>query len=234
MGNIGLVKVSGALLLLGGAIFGVGFIIHDVGDVPWLRGVPDDPGQWLLDVDRKRSAVVAEAWFKLVPLLLFMGATLGIYQALRQAGPLLWIAVVASVTGVLLVIAQRLVVLGVAYELAPAYAEASEAVRPSLEVMATTLMRIGVLAEALADHLIAPIGTALFAVAILRTSVMPRWLGWLGLAVALLRWQGWLDPISDVFRGFSYVGFIALGVSVVAMGVIMLRLREPAADTAEP
>ena len=234
MEKVSLVKVSGALLLLGGAIFGVGFIIHDVGDVPWLRGVPDDPGQWLLDVDDKRSAVVAEAWFKLVPLLLSMGATMGIYQALRQAGPLLWIAVVASITGALFVIAQRLVVLSVASELAPAYAAASEAVRPSLEVMATTLMQIGTLSEALADHAIRPAATALFAVAILRTSVMPKWLGWLGLAVALLRFQGLFEPASDVFRFLGYPGFALAGVWILAIAVVMLRLREPVTETAEP
>ena len=62
---------------------------------------------------------------------------------------------------------------------------------------------------------------------------MPKWLGWLGLAVAILRWQGLLEPVSDVFR-VSYPGFIALGVSGLAVGVIRLRLREPVPDAAEP
>ena len=58
-------------------------------------------------------------------------------------------------------------------------------------------------------------------------------MAWLSLAVALLRWQGLLEPVSDAFRAFSYVGFMASGVWALAMGVIMLRVREPAADTAE-
>lgn len=194
--------------------------------------MPDDPGQWLLDVDSNRSAVVAEAWLKLVPMLLFMGATVGMYQLLRQAGPVLWIGVLASITASLFVIAQRLVVLSVAYELAPAYAVAGEAVRPSLEVMATTFMRVGVLTEFLADHLIEPTATAILGVAILRTSVVPRWMAWLALAVALMRWQGLLEPVSDAFRAFGYVGFMAAGMWALAMGVIMLRVRQPAADTA--
>jgi len=230
MGNMSLVRVGGVCVILGVVTYIVArVILHDVGDTPYLRGVPDDPGQWLLDVNHYRTAVVTEASFKILACVLFIGFALGFYQALRQAGPLLGIAVVASLASSLFVIAQLLVVLGIAYELAPAYAAATEAIRPALEVMATTLMQIGALAEHVSDHLLQPVGWALFALAILRTSVMPRWMGWLGMVVALLRSLGLLEPASDVFRVFSPFGFVASGVLTVAMGVALLRLREPAA-----
>ncbi|MFQ5934754.1 MAG: hypothetical protein ACE5KI_08950, partial [Dehalococcoidia bacterium] len=90
--NISLVKVGGVCVILAVVSQIVAMVIHQVGDVPWLRGVPDDPEQWLLDVNRKRIEVMTEAWFKLLAPVLLMGAALGFYQALRQAGPLLWIA----------------------------------------------------------------------------------------------------------------------------------------------
>ncbi|MCH8948457.1 MAG: hypothetical protein IH789_12685 [Acidobacteria bacterium] len=47
-------------------------------------------------------------------LLLIMAAALGFYQALRQAGPLLWIAVVAFLTGVIFVLVHEFIRLGMA------------------------------------------------------------------------------------------------------------------------
>lgn len=38
MGSIAIIRVGGVLIILGGVIFAVAFIVHDVGNVPWLRG----------------------------------------------------------------------------------------------------------------------------------------------------------------------------------------------------
>ena len=233
MGSMSLVRVGGVCAILAAVSFIVATVIHDMGNLPGYRWLPDDPGQWLLDVNRNRTGLVTEVWLKIVGVVVGMGFGLGLYQALRRAGPLLWIAVLAFVTTSLLIMAQLLVVLGVAYELAPAYAEASVAIRPALEVMATTLLQIGVLAEFVADHLIGPLRTALFGLAITLTSVLPRWLGWLSLVLALVRWLGLLEPVSDAFRVFSIIGFVGGGVLLLAIAVAMLRLREPVADTAE-
>lgn len=230
MWNMSFIRIGGAFVILGAISFIAGSIIHDTGNLPGYRWVPDDPGQWLLDVDRQSTAVATETWLKILGLLLATGF-LAIFHALRRAGPLLWIAAVAFIASSLLITAQLLVVLGLIYELAPAYAEASEATRPALEVTATTLLKTGILAEFVADHLFQPIGTALVGLAILRTSVVPRWMGWMALVLAFMRSMGLLEPASDVFRVFSPIGFTLSGVWILAMGVIMLRLREPAETT---
>ena len=77
-------------------------------------------------------------WFDVLFPVLTMAAVLGFYQALRQAGPVLWIAVVAFLTGIIFVLLHAFIRLGIAYELAPAIADASTAIRPALEVMAST------------------------------------------------------------------------------------------------
>ena len=132
-------------------------------------------------------------------------------------------------TGALLFIASNMTLIGMAYELVPGYAEANETTRPALAAMASTLGGTSRVAWTVGSVPFLSIGLALFALAILRTSVVPRWVGWLGLVAALLR--GWPQPLRDVSEVFSVVGFLGLLaflVWMVVMGVALLRLREPA------
>jgi hypothetical protein len=66
----------------------------------------------------------------------------------------------------------------------------------------------------------------LYAVAILTTRVLPRWIGWLGLAVGFL--GGWLAQLgwaSELISGISSLGFIGFFVFMLSMGIALLRRR---------
>jgi hypothetical protein len=66
----------------------------------------------------------------------------------------------------------------------------------------------------------------LYAVAILTTRALPRWIGWLGLLVgALAGWLGLLSPASSVISGISSIGFIGFFVFMLSMGIALLRRR---------
>jgi hypothetical protein len=66
----------------------------------------------------------------------------------------------------------------------------------------------------------------LYAVAILTTRALPRWIGWLGLLVgALAGWLGLLSPASSVISSISNIGFIGFFVFMVSMGIALLRRR---------
>jgi len=206
MGNISLVRVGAVCAILGVVSAIVARIIFGFGDI------------------------VTGHWFDVLGLLLFMAAVLGFYQALRQAGPLLLIAVVAFLTGILFVFAHEFIRLGIAYELAPGIADASAATRPALEVMANTLRQTSWLAAGVGYVLIFGIGVLLFSFAILQTSVVPKWIGWLGLiAVAVnLALVTLLSGVFDssirppwLLASGTYLGWL------VAMGVVLLRLKEP-------
>ena len=161
-----------------------------------------------------------------------MAAVLGFYQALHEAGAVLRIAVVAYFTGIILLLAHEFIRLGIAYELAPGIADASTVTRPALEVMANTLRQTSWLAAGVGYVLIFGIGVLLFSFAILRTSVVPKWIGWLGLInvavhVALVTL---LSGVVDTSIRPPWL--LATGTSlvwVVAMGVVLLRLKEPVA-----
>ena len=119
-------------------------------------------------------------------------------------------------------IASYLFEIGIASVLAPSYVVAGEATRPALAVMASTLHETAISMHELGHVLSFGIGYGLFSLAILRTSVAPKWLGWLGLFVALT--FGFVSVVSEIAE---ILGFLAAMVWTVAMGVILLRLREP-------
>ena len=67
----------------------------------------------------------------------------------------------------------------------------------------------------------------MFAVAILRTRALPRWIGWLGILVGVLAgWLGLLSPASGVIESISGIGFIGFFVFMLSMGVAILRRHD--------
>ena len=72
----------------------------------------------------------------------------------------------------------------------------------------------------------------LYALAILTTRMLPRWIGWLGLFVAAFAgWLGLLSPASDVISSISFHAFIGFFVFMVRIGVGLLLRRTPTTAT---
>ncbi len=94
-----------------------------------------------------------------------------------------------------------------------------------------TLGPTGWLAAGLGGVLIVGVGVLLFSFVILRTSVVPKWIGWLGLINVALH-AVLLTVLSGVFESVSPPWWLAVGAGlgwVLAMGVVLLRLKEPVA-----
>ncbi len=193
MGNMSLVRVGGAcavLMVVSGIVARIFFGFEDI---------------------------VTGHWFDALSCLLLIPAALGFYQALRQAGPLPLIAVVAILTGVIFLLFHEFIRLGIAYELAPDITDA--------------LSQTGWLAAGVGSALLFFIGVPLFSFVILRTSVMPKWIGWLGLINVAVH-AVLLTVLSGVFESIRPPWLLAAGASlgwVLAMGVVLLRLKEPVA-----
>ena len=192
MGNISLVRVGGVCAILGVVSAIVARIFFGLGDL--LTG----------------------HWFDVLALLLLLAAALGFYQALHEAGAVLWIAVVAFFTGVIFLLFHEFIRLGISYELVP-----------------NTLGQTGWLAAGVGSVLIVGVGVPLFSFVILRTSVVPKWIGWLGLIVVAAH-VALLMMLLDVFESIRppWLWPVAMGTYllwVVAMGVVLLRLKEPVA-----
>jgi hypothetical protein len=69
------------------------------------------------------------------------------------------------------------------------------------------------------------IDAPLYAVAILTTRALPRWIGSLGrlLVGALAEWLGLISRASSVIADISSIGFIGFFVFMLSMGIALLR-----------
>ncbi|MCH7886643.1 MAG: hypothetical protein IIA58_01605 [Candidatus Marinimicrobia bacterium] len=168
--------------------------------------------EWLKS--RGVDTLITGHWFDVLGVLLFMVAALGFYRALRQAGPLPLIAVVASLTGGIFLFFHEFIRLGIAYELAPGIMDA--------------LSQTGWLAAGVGSVLVFFIGVLLFSFAILRTSVVPKWIGWLGLIAVAAQVALATSVLFESIRTPWFLTRVFL-VWLVAMGVVLLRLKEPVA-----
>jgi hypothetical protein len=185
------------------------------------------PGrQWIADVDGASALFFGGAW--LIILMGFLGivALVGFYDALRHAGPVLVLAPILGAVGLTLVTISHLIPIAMAYELVPAYLDADPARQATLAVTADTFAATALVINSGGNFLGWGVVIPLYAVAILTTRVLPRWIGWLGLAVGFL--GGWLAQLgwaSELISGISSLGFIGFFVFMLSMGIALLRRR---------
>jgi hypothetical protein len=196
---------------------GVGVLIPETGR----------PGlEWIADVDAAGGVFFTGAW--LVILMGFLGivALVGFYDTLRVAGPVMILAPILGAIGLTLVTVSHLIPIALAYELVPAYVDADPAGQATLAVTADSFAATALVTNAAGNFLGWGVVIPLYAVAILTTHVLPRWIGWLGLIVGLLAgWLGLLSPASSVISGIANIGFIGFFVFMLSMGVALLGRR---------
>jgi hypothetical protein len=195
--------------------------------VPVLIPETGAPGrEWIAQVDAAGGLFPVGAW--LIILMGFLGivALVGFYDALRAAGPVMILAPILAAVGLTLVTVSHLIPIAMAYELVPAYTNADAAGQATLAATADTFAGTALVTNAAGNFLGWGVAVPLYAVAILTTRALPRWIGWLGLLVGLLAgWLGQLSPASDIIEGISSLGFIGFFVFMLSMGVALLRRR---------
>ena len=98
----------------------------------------------------------------------------------------------------------------------PQYLAAAEPARPAIEVVASTLNRIRLVAALVGNNLIVGVAVPIYAFASLSMQRVPKWIGWLGLAVGVLKWL----PL-DYWPSPAFIGFMGW---LAAMGIFWIRL----------
>ncbi len=220
--------MCGVCAILTGIVAAAGFII-----IIAATNVSEAEGaaEFLTAAHNNNRAVAGALWlFVLGPLLAVM-AVLGFYQAMREEGSLIRVAAVFFLLGIPLGLSRVFLDLGVVYELAPRYVEtaANSATSATLVVVADTMDTIGILADLVANVLLLGIGVLLFSVAIIRTSVVPKWIGWLGVLIAIVGgWLPLLGPAFSVIEIIGLIGFFLFMAWMISMGVSLLRLEQSA------
>lgn len=235
MRNLSLATVGAVCALVTVAGFVVGIVLSIVGGVQVLIPETGTEGlEWIADVQDAGALFSVSAWFVVFAGLFGMVALVGFYDALREAGPVMIIAPIAGVVGLTLVTISHVIPVAMAHELAPAYSEANEATQASLGVTFDTLASLSGLTNYFGNALGWGVAVPLYAIAILKTSALPRWIGWLGLVVAFFAGLlGLLAPASDVVEGLTVIGFVGFFVFLASMGIaILLRQKRSATELA--
>ena len=234
MKNASLATVGAVCAILTTATFVVGIALMAGSGVETLIPESGKEGlDWIADVNDASGVFFAGAWLTNLGGFLAVVALIGFYDALKGAGPTMILAPALGAVGWTLVTLSHLVPLAMAYELAPAYAEATPAAQASLAVMADTLSSFSLVTNYAGNALGWGVAVPLYAYAILKTGAVPRWIGWLGWFVAVFAgWLSLLGPASSTIEGLTVFGFLGFFVFMASMGVALLRRRGAREDLA--
>jgi hypothetical protein len=232
--SVKLATVGAVCALVTVAGFVVGIVLMASSGVQVLIPDTGEELEWIADVDDAGNAFIAGAWIAVFAGLFGLFALVGFYDALKDAGPVLVIAPIAGAVGLTLVTISHVIPITMAYELVPAYTEGDAATRASAALDMSTLTSLSHVTNYVGNALGWGVTVPLYAFAILKTSAVPRWIGWVGIVTAVFAgWLGLFGPASSFIEGVSSIGFLAFFVFMGSMGVALLRRRElPAARLA--
>jgi hypothetical protein len=236
MRNLSLATVGAVCALLTVAGFVVGIVLSIVGGVQVLIPETGSEGlEWIADVQDAGDLFTVSAWFVVFAGLFGLIALVGFYDALSEAGPVMIVAPIAGVVGLTLVTISHVIPVAMARELAPGYSEANGATQASLGVTFDTLASLSGLTNYFGNALGWGVTVPLYAIAILKTSALPRWIGWLGLVVAFFAgWLGLLAPDLGFVEGLTGIGFVGFFVFLASMGIAILLRRKRSATELAP
>lgn len=231
MRNLSLATVGAVCALLTVLGFVVGIALMASSGVQVL--IPEtgkDTVDWIRDVNDAGGLFLAGAWLAIIGGIFGLVAFVGFYDALRHAHPVMILAPILGAVGWTLVTISHLIPIALAYELVPGYLDANVATKASLSVTADTFASTSLVTNYTGELLIWGVVVPLYAWAVLKTSAVPRWIGWLGIVVAVFGgWLGLLSPASSVIEGISTIGFLGFFVFMASMGIAILRRRRRSA-----
>jgi hypothetical protein len=207
-----------ALIAVAG--FVVGIVLMATNGVQVL--IPEtgkDGSEWVADVQDAGDWFVAGAWIAGLAGLVGIVALVGFYDVLKHAGAVMIIAPIAGAVGLTLVTVSHVIPIAMAQELAPSYTPENADVFDTFASACLLLNYFG-------NVFNWAVATPLYAVAILKTRALPRWVGYLGLIAAVFAgWLGLFAPLSGVIEGLTTIGFLAFFVFLISMGITILRSR---------
>lgn len=177
---------------------------------------------WIRDVDDASGAFFIGAWLTIAGGVLGLLGLVGFYHTLRGAGEWLLLAPILGVVGLTLVTISHLIPIAMAYELVPNFTARQADTFDTFAALAQVLNYTG-------DVILWGVVVPMYAVAIFKTGLIRRWIGWLAVVVGVFAGAGEaLSPASSVIDGITFVGFVAFFVWMAAMGATLLRGVRPA------
>ena len=207
-----------ALLTVAGFVIGIALMATHGVEV-LIPETGEDRAKWIADIQDAGNWFVVGSWIVCLAGLVGVIALLGFYDFLKHAGPGMVIAPVAGAVGLTLVTISHAVPIAIAQELVPDYTAADAATFDTFASMCLVLNYFG-------NVFNWAVVTPLYALAVLRTRALPRWVGYIGLVAAVFAgWLGLFAPLSSLIEGVTSIGFFAFFVFLASMGITILRRR---------
>lgn len=189
---------------------------------------PVDTSVLLANMTEHQEIAAGIGWLLVLAPMLLAIVGLGLFLAVRESGPWMWVALMAFSGGGFLIVYRGAVYVALAYKLAPAYVAASESSQSTLAGVADTLIVFASVADYVGAALIAGTGLPIFSYGILQTKFASKWVAWLGFFAAVVGgWLTLLGPISELIQMVSFIGFVAFIVWLIVMGIVLLRAAKP-------
>ena len=211
------------------ACFAVGIALMATSGVQVLIPETGKNGlDWIKDVDSASGAFFIGAWLVIAGGMFGLAALVGFYQALRSAGEWLVFAPILAVASLTLVTISHLLPIAMGYELVPDFKPSDANTFDTLAALAQVLNYAG-------DVVLWGVVVPMYAVAVLKTDVIRRWIGWLAVVVGVFAGLGEiLSPASSVIEGLTFIGFVGFFVWMAAMGASLLRGRPTVVAAGQP
>jgi hypothetical protein len=229
LGGVDFVTLGGVAAVLAVVTLLGGIFTH----IAYGGSPPDGMDVYLNDIHADHAGNMLAASLDASAFLLLLVFMVALYQLFRDDGGTMRLALLAGGFGLLLVTTSRFLSM-TEVELAARYAAADGATQAAIAAMAETVVRMKALIGLVGNLLAWGVGGLLFSLAIIRTSVLSRWLGIGGLVYASVMWitavevaasQGLTSRDSIAYFLGAWFGIIWL----LAMGIAPIRLDETTA-----
>lgn len=230
--DVGFVRLGGLLEVIAVALVIVSLAISIAAGLPQPNPETAAMGDWLTDVENAGTIYLLTSWLFVVDHLLELAFVVALFHLFREEGAIMRLAVVAGVIGLFMVALSGIIELGLV-ELADRYVATGEPAQSSLLGTAVALEYLRLVLNLVGTVLAWGVGGALFSLAIVRTEVLPRWLGWLGLAFGVTVWLNALQLVSSAFAPVILLMLLVGILWLPAMGLTLLRIdpsQVPASD----
>lgn len=218
---------------LGGlsAIVAMAFVIAGIYTHITLAGAPSPPDGmevYLTIINDNPQANALSPTLHITGQFLLLVFFVALYQLFGDGGGLMRFALVVGAAGLFLLVVSMLLALS-EVELAAQYVIADGATQSAVAAVTETVLRVKSLIDLFGNLLAWGVGGLLFSIAILRTSILSRWLGIGGLVYAAAFWATLIEValMPGVTARDSLIFFLGTLFGIiwlVAMGVGLLRV----------
>lgn len=226
---------DGTFVKLGGLAAVIGMVLVFAGIYTHIApaGAPSPPDGmdvYLTIINDNPAANTLSGALQASGYLLLLVFMVALYQLFREGGAVMRLALIAGAAGLLFLTASRILSI-TEVELAAQYVATDDAAQAAVAAVTETLLRMKAVFDLFGNVLAWGVGGLLFSMAIVRTSVISKWLGYGGIVYGAAIWVAGIEIVltPGVSSRDSIIFVLAVWYGILwvfIMGVGLLRVDD--------